>query len=124
VAPADLAPYPFKARQHGDEVVRFFGIIHSSGLRRGPHLTVDAECQARMPSVVPASGIPRYDFAGRSPSQSFQANRTTAVGSRLPETTFVRCPKSTPMRRSPSSFSDIRRDPPCHGSVNSLSAAA
>jgi hypothetical protein len=56
--------------------------------------------------------------------QSFQANRTTAFGSRLQETTYVRCPKSTPMLRSPSSFSDIRRDPQCHGSVNSLSAAA
>jgi hypothetical protein len=75
MAPADLAPYPFKARQHGDEVVRFFGIIHSSGLRCGPHLTVDAECQARMPSVVPASGIPRYDFAGRSPSPVRLSNK-------------------------------------------------
>jgi hypothetical protein len=27
----------------------------------------------RMPSVVPAGGVPRYDFAGRSPSPVFSS---------------------------------------------------
>ena len=57
------------------------------------------ECQASCQQPAYHAMISRVD----PHPQSFQANRTTAVGSRLQETTYVRCPKSTPMRRSPSS---------------------